>query len=48
MPGMMQKLPRIRPWMTVIIWEWLRPKPPLRRRFLECAGFIAPRFGNKH
>ena len=25
-----------------------KPRPPLRRRFLECSGFIAPKFGKKH
>ena len=48
MPGMRQRLPRKRPRMRVIIWEWLKPKPPLRPRFLEYAGFIALRFGKRH
>ena len=48
LPEMMQRLPRKQPRMMVIMRGWLKPKPPLKPRFLEYAGFIAPRFGKRH
>ena len=45
MPGRRLSAPNRRLRKRPTTWEWLRPRPPSRLKFLGYAGSTVPRFG---